>query len=101
MLIKRQKKRVFSVLVDTFWYKVLFAGPRVSSVEQKDFSFDSLCRFLLRWLCLDWDLVMKNKRAQGMMVMYIPLGLASAVLKWVHFSKGPCVLTEMWVGRMI
>lgn len=47
MLIKRQKRRVFCVLVDTFWYKFLFAGPRLSFVEQKDFSCGSLCRFLL------------------------------------------------------
>lgn len=42
---------------------------------------------------------MKNKRAQGMMVMCILLGLGSAVLKWVPFSKGHYVLTEMCVGK--
>lgn len=55
-----------------FWYRFLFAVPRISCVEQKDWSFGSSCRFLLSWLVLDRALVTKNKKAGGVVVFVCP-----------------------------
>lgn len=41
-------------------------------MEQKDWSFGSSCRFLLSWLVLDRALVMKNKKAGGVVVFVCP-----------------------------
>lgn len=41
-------------------------------MEQKDSGSASLCRFFPSWLFLDRALVMKNKKAQGIVVFVCP-----------------------------
>jgi len=63
-------------------------------MEQKDFGFGSLCRFLLSCLALDRALVMQTKKAQGIMVLAL-LQLGVTAMQRIHFNRGNFVFPEM------